>query len=327
MRTSRYSVLLLLLATLLSETACTRTPYIVCECTAVRRCTRKTHDGSPRPIIAVYLLGMDIAPHEEYGTSHKIALGRYDHLPMEFDWEVKNREHESAAPFYELAKVVDRLAQEFGLPDEKVRIYFGRGTFGNHPQRSLETKLAQYTNELGGDPFIVVVGKSFGGTDAIRAMQDLCDDKKLCGSIGNVDLLVLVDATAPTNIVGKVAFAEKLEDEDLLVYPIPPVVQRAYNAVQRVDDPPFQGHLINGTGQEHVSNEVLEPKEFNGRYSYSGYVGEEPVPLTVKHSHMDELVFVAPVFRYGGKRINLHDLIYEEYKTNHPPFLRCPELD
>jgi len=126
---------------------------------AMEACLAQASDGETsgerqarRRIIAISMLGMDMATHKEY-VGHPFDLEKYSHLPMEFEHEVKEREVHYAAPIYEMAKVVDKLRKEHGLSPCDVQLVFGRGTFGHCTQNHLHDALLRHSERLGKSSF------------------------------------------------------------------------------------------------------------------------------------------------------------------------------
>lgn len=271
-----------------------------------------TGEFKPRPIIAISMLGMDLFTHKEY-TGHPFDISQFKHLPMDFDSKVTCEEHYHAAPIYEMAKVVDGLRKGYGLRPDQVQILFTRGTFGEHVPKWVRTKLEEHSERLGKDAFKVIVAKSFGGTDAIRALAEISDSAESREKIGEIDLLVLVDPTGPNMIEKEVLTFFDVDGKQQGRFPVPTFVKLTYDIVQRVDDPPFRGYFAGFPGQPNITNLSLTPDIIDHKYKYCGYCDCHVSDLTVSHSNMDELVVVGPLFERNLQFLTLPQLIRREY--------------
>jgi hypothetical protein len=267
-----------------------------------------------RRVLIVVMIGMDLGGRKEYLEEEDCSLEGFEHIPVEYDADVKKRERGHVATVYEMALLADSLVKKHGLDYKDVQILVSRGTFGHHTQHFVEEHLARHVRRLGRDAFKVIIGKSFGGTDATRALMDISNSQAMRDSIGEVALLVLEDPTAPDGYVCRATTTFEVGGKAEPRFPVPTFVRAAYCAVQTVDDHPFRGLFAGWPGQPNVSNTVLRARDIDGRYWYGCKGKGKAMPLKLCHGGMDEILLVHPTFEYGGAAHTLQELVEREYE-------------
>ena len=105
--------------------------------------------------------------------------------------------------YLELAKSVDTIRSAHGLSAEDVSFHFGRGTIGNRTEQRLGQAFKQALSQQGKQAFKVLTGKSYGGIDTLAVLQKIDQGKGPISSaeLGEIELLILLDATAPGPVV------------------------------------------------------------------------------------------------------------------------------
>ncbi len=110
------------------------------------------------------------------------------------------------------------------------RVLCSRGTFFEETERWLNKHIRQYRDEFD-DPYVAMVGKSFGGFDAIRAVAGLRRKRHY--------------PAIPTNLMVLVDPDESLDFNDRARKVIPENVDQVITFRQKSNRPPFlKGHII-----------------------------------------------------------------------------------
>ena len=261
-------------------------------------------------ILAVSMLGMNRLSKSD--VNHPFAMDDYfKKYSIEWMRQVKEVEKDHSTPFYELASAIDSIVKEHSLSPDNIRFVFGRGTIGGFTEKDLAAILQKKTAEIGKDAYKVVIAKSFGVVDSLRAFQLLGKNPE--GKIGRINLLILIDGYAPYRSRKRVTEKMKVGKGKKRKLVIPEFVDKAYNLIQRTSG--INGLRAGWPGEKWVDNFVLTQAyvdSFNRVYDHykCGYQRE----LLVSHGNMEEIASVIPCCKDSdGKMYTVPEIIKRRY--------------
>ena len=261
-------------------------------------------------ILAVSMLGMNRFSKSD--IDHPFDMDEYfKKYSIEWMRQVKEVEKDHSTPFYELASTIDSIVEEHTLSPDNIRFVFGRGTIGCSSEKDLAEILQKKTAEIGKDAFKVIVAKSFGVVDLLRAFQLLGKNPE--GKTGRINLLILIDGYAPLRSRKRVTEKMKVGRGIKRRLVIPEFVDKAYNLIQRTSG--INGLRAGRPGEKRVENFVLKQDyvdSFNKVYDHykCGYRRE----LKVSHGNMEEITSVIPCCKDSdGKMYTVPEIIKRKY--------------
>lgn len=251
---------------------------------------REEENMDKSKILAVSILGMNRLSKSDF--DHPFDMDEcFKKYSIEWMRQVKEIEKDHSTPFYELASAVDSIVKEHSLSPDNIRFVFGRGSIGCSTEKDLAAMLQKKTVEIGKDAYKIVVAKSFGVVDTLRAFQLLGNDPE--GKIGRINLLILIDGYAPFRSRKRVTFKVKIGKSKKRRFMIPEYVDKTYNIIQCKSG--VKGLKAGKLGEKKVDNYVMKQSHvdsFDRVYDHyrNGYKRE----LIVNHRNMEEITSVIP---------------------------------
>lgn len=263
-------------------------------------------------ILAVSILGMNRLSKSD--IDHPFDMEEYfKKYSIEWMRQVKEVEKDHSTPFYELASTVDSIVKEHSLSPDNIRFVFGRGTIGRSTEKELAQVLQKKTAEVGKDAFKVIVAKSFGVVDTLRAFQLLGNNPE--GRIGRINLLILIDGYAPLRSRKRVTEKMKVGKNQKRKLVIPEFVDKAYNLIQRTSG--VNGLRAGRPGEKRVENFVIKQDyvdSFNRVYDH--YKCDYKRKLEVSHGNMEEITSVIPCcMDSDGRMYTVPEIIKRKYAS------------
>ena len=276
-----------------------------------------------KKIIAVAMNGMNATPSTR-DMDVVYPIGQFDKFTsryVESTVQSENRFHgdeQSCSTLYwHLLHTLDYLSQSFALnPADDVQILFGRGTLGSSSEEELAAMLKDTSTMPANDVFKVIVAKSYGGIDTLKALQA----PGVGDAVGRIDLLILLDTTGPKLSVRKVS-TKNSRGERLLT--IPKFVVRTENIYQREQRISYKhGYRAKGRFETEVFNNRLDADQIDGKYytypTGSKYFKDPQTSvaqrkLTTNHFDIEEIVCGVGVVTKHENLGTLHDIIVKGY--------------
>jgi hypothetical protein len=231
------------------------------------------------------------------------------------DWldQVSEKEKVGSTLYYEQLKAIDELCKKNGISASDVHFVFGRGTIGRSSERELAEGLRKAVKQSGKDAFKVILAKSFGVVDTLRALKIL--GKRAEDTIGRINVLFCVDGYAP--LFSRRSVSKKYnvgnKKESRLV--VPSCVDRVYGVVQRAER--YRGLKAGKPGDPRITNFVVRQSHVDGSCRiYDHYSDGYVRVLEVNHPNMDEIVSVVPCCKESkDTRYTFPEIILREYES------------
>lgn len=245
-----------------------------------------------KKVIACSLLGMNRLSSSDTGHPFEMGPMFAKYKDTTFLHQVSNKEKTHSTLFYEVMKVFSDL----NTHPNNTKFIFSRGTLGNKTEKQFSKELKKAYSEFDDDAFVVVVAKSYGGVDTLRSLKTM---KNV-----NIDLLVLIDATAPFWSTMSITTRTRMNEK---VFKIPSNVSRVWTVKQ--DTKGLKGKLSN-----RGENFIVENVYINSHsYIYDHYSDGYKRILHAEHNDMEEIASIVPVFKYKGMMVDLGTLIKNVY--------------
>lgn len=261
----------------------------------------------PKPLIAVSMMGANkSASLEDNHPFDMSTIGRY---PVKWLCPVRRKEREQSPLFYHTGMAVHACAERHGIGAGDVRLIFGRGTIMNLSERRLARAIRE-EDAWGGDAYKVVVAKSYGCIDTLRAFRRL--EKRAAERLGTIDLMILVDPYATPIALRSVTESIDTESGKKRRLVIPPFVRAVQCVVQSTEG--FEGIEAGRPGDPRVRNVAMEDLHADppGVW-YDRYKDGHRRKLSVEHRAMDELAGVVPWCEDEDGACTMEELIARAY--------------
>lgn len=263
-------------------------------------------------ILAIAMLGMNNSSEKD--IDHSFNMQQYiDKYDIKWLDTIRDNEKLNSTPFYETSKAIDELATKYSIPNNNIRMIFGRGCGGKSTEKNLNNELIKAKTELGNDIFRVIFAKSFGAIDTLRAFKDLGVDAE--SKIGKIDLMCLADPTATLfsrkSVTKKIRIDGKRKERLL----IPSVVQKLFNVYQNYSYP--RGIIAGRSLDSRVSNFQIHQDYVDSFGAiYDHYSDGHKRDLIVKHKNMEEIVSVIPCCNWDGIMLTFPEAIKRGFEES-----------
>lgn len=252
-----------------------------------------------RNTVVVVMLGMNRLTQRD--TSHPFDMRCLDGYNVMWLPQVSKLEKSTSSLFYEVGKAMDEVRTEFTEVKDKIVFVMGRGTIGDDPEDSLAEALLEATRTYGKDALRIVVGKSYGAVDSLRAYRQLAGWNQLPKTAS----MMLIDGYAPRLAMRHIT---KRYDRAGRRFVRPQAVKRLFTAVQRTNG--FEGLMAGPPKSLECSNFVVKQEWIDENCKwYDHYADGYRRRLKACHKHMEEIVSVVPSFNYRGAMRTLPELV------------------
>lgn len=249
--------------------------------------------------IITVMLGMN--RYSERDTSHPFNMSPLRGYNVMHLRDLTNRERTRSTPFYEIGKAVDEVRCEFTPVKDNIAFIFGRGTFGNGPEEDLRDGLLETMRNYD-DSIKIMVGKSYGAVDTLRALKLLRAQNRM----PTISLMILIDGYGVGPALTRVT--KRYEERGPRRFVIPPNVQKAYGIVQR--DRGFHGLLVGPPRDTRCHNYIVRQEHVDRHcHYYDHYSDGYRRRLKVCHKNMEEIVSTVPCCMRSKKLHTLNDII------------------
>lgn len=251
-----------------------------------------------RNTIVTVMLGMN--RYTQRDTRHPFNMSHLKGYNVMHLRDLSDKEKTCSTPFYEIGKAVDEVRQEFTVVKDGISFIFGRGTFGDGPEEDLRDGLLETMRSYGEDSIRVMIGKSYGAVDTMRALKMLRAQNRK----PRIDLLVLIDGYG----VGPALTSVSKRYNGPRRFIVPSNVARTYGIVQR--DRGFNGLLVGAPKDSKCHNHIVKQHEVDRHAKhYDHYSDGYRRRLRVSHKNMEEIVSVVPCCKRFNKMHTLNDLV------------------
>lgn len=260
-------------------------------------------------IVAVVMNGMNRL--SERDTDNVFDIGQFYRIPKEILHETSRIEVTHSTLYYEMLSTVEKLRDVHKLDYSDTQVIMGRGTFGKQPVVHLRDSILKYSDIHGPDAYKIIVAKSFGGIDALRVLMEIQHSSDLLRRIGSINLLILLDTTAPRAWLK--AVSEKQNGEYMLR--IPHFVKRTCAVIQRVDRF-IKGRKAFSSTNQQIDNWEVSADLIDNKTTYAGWINAPARNLTVRHRNMEEILCGPGILTDQGAKGTLDSLATESYKLH-----------
>lgn len=263
-----------------------------------------------KKIIAVCMIGMNRGSQGD--SDHPFIMKDFE-KKYSIHWmkQVSNKEKTGSTLFYELLKAVDTLCEKNNIDPGDVKFIFGRGTIGKRSEKDLAKALEKYTKKLGKDAFKVIIAKSYGVIDSLRAFKILGSDAEK--KIGRINVMFCIDGYGPVFSRRSVSKRVKVGRKKESRFKIPSYFDKVYAIVQRNQG--SKGLKAGKDCDRRIENFVVKQSYVDSfKKVYDHYADGFVRKLDVIHFNMDEIVSVIPCCKKKDKKFcTFADSILENY--------------
>ncbi len=264
-----------------------------------------------KKIIALSMIGMNRGSKGD--SDHPFPMKEYlDTYSVKWLDVVSDEEQNGSTLFYEHLKAIDDLCKKYSVAADDVQCVFGRGTIGKRTERELSQLLQEAVKKSGKDAFKVILAKSFGVVDSLRALKRL--GKGTENIIGRINLMFCIDGYATPFSLRSVSKKYKVGRKKKKRFVIPQYIDKVYSIVQRYEG--SKGLKAGKPNDARIKNFTVKQSyvdSFNMVYDHfsDGFIRK----LKVNHYNMDEIVSVIPCCKTAdGSYHTFLDIISQEYE-------------
>lgn len=253
-----------------------------------------------RPIIVTMMLGMNRFTQRD--TAHPFNMRHLKGYNTMWLPEVSKTEKKASTPFYEITRAVDEIRSEFTDLKDDIAFIFGRGTIGDRSEEALSEALLECGRSYGYDSVHIMVTKSYGAVDTLRALRR-CKGRHF---EPDVRLFVDIDGYGPRTSLRHITKCYKEHQAKRFI--IPENIHQAFGVVQRTRG--FYGLMVGSDANPNHHNFVVKQKHVddNCKY-YDHYSDDYRRRLKVRHKNMEEIVSVVPCCQFARKLRTVPELV------------------
>lgn len=240
------------------------------------------------PLIVTVMLGMN--KFSERDDGHPFDMSYLHGYNTMWQPQVTEKEKDHSSLFYDTLCAIEKARIKTLHLKDYITFIFGRGTIGDGSEEALYESLMNTFKHFGKHTPVLMVGKSYGVVDSLRALQLFNRHPWK----PKVDTMVMIDGYA---------FRTSLRDiTKHMKFVVPLFVARAFNSYQRVEG--FKG--LKACDRRGVKNKQITKLT---EKQYDHYDDEHVRELSISHFNMDEICAVNPCCFRANRYYSYPDIL------------------